>query len=129
MEGSSNTTFLFFTWWYGEAFARVFRYIRAAYIYTTDSFSVGICLRTLFAPWKRDVISYSGLTLQQRFSVWTLNLASRFIGALIKLATLITFLIFAILLSIFSVLAVVLWFLYPAVIIYLIWRGFSILKS
>lgn len=122
MEGSASLTTLFFKWWYGEAYTRLLKYIKAAYIMSADIFSVKICLKTLFAPWKRDMISYEGLTLQQKFQVWTLNLASRFIGALIKSMTLLSFLIFIVIISVISLVAMIIWLVYPIIIIYLIYR-------
>lgn len=122
MEGSASLTTLFFKWWYGEAYTRLLKYIKAAYMKSADIFSVKICLRTLFAPWKRDLISYDGLTLQQKFEVWTLNLASRFIGALIKSMTLLSFLIFIVLVTVVSLLAMSIWLIYPLIVAYLIYR-------
>lgn len=121
MEGSASLTLMFFGWWYGEARSRLLKYVGAAYIIATDLFSVKTCLRTLFVPWKRDVASYEGLTLQQRFEVWTLNLASRFIGAMIKTVTVITYLIFVAVITVFAVIAILVWLLYPGIIAYLIY--------
>ncbi len=122
MEGN-NLTISFVSWWYGEAYSRVFKYIKAAYIYFTDAFSVLICFRTLFAPWKRDMISYEGLSLQQKFQVWTLNLASRFVGFLVKSFTLGAYLIFVVFLSCCSLAVIIIWILYPLLLALLIWRA------
>ena len=125
MEGTNNLTILFFSWWYGEAYARLFKYIRAFYIYVTDLFSVKICLKTLFSVWKRDAISYQGLSLKQIFQVWTLNLASRFVGFLIKSITLISYLVAIVILSVISIILIILWPLYPALIVYVIYYGLT----
>lgn len=110
-------------WWYGEAITRIFKYIRAAYIFFADLFSVKICIRTMFDPWKRDEISYEGLSIQQKFQVWLMNLSSRFIGAVIKLSTLLGYVVFTIFLSVAGLLAILLWLIYPALIIYFIFRA------
>lgn len=117
-------TALFVKWWYGEAIANILKYVRAAYIFSADLFSVRICLRTIFDPWKRDVISYEGLTLKQKFEVWSLNLASRFIGAAIKSGTLLGYLLFSLALSLTAALILILWLLYPAVVAYFVYRVF-----
>lgn len=127
MEGTTNLPILFLSWWYGYAYRRLFNYLRAIFIYLYDLFSVRLSFLTLFAPWKRDVISYEGLSLQQKFEVWTLNLASRFVGLIIKVVNLTIFLAMAILAAAFSLCLTLLWPLYPVVIIYLIYLGIKLL--
>lgn len=85
-EGTSNLTLLFFSWWYKYLPYRLFSASEALVITLTDLFSVKMILPTLFAPWKRDIMSYEGLTLQQKFQVLMLNLASRIIGFLVKIS-------------------------------------------
>jgi len=125
MEGTNNLTALFFSWWYGEAYNRLFKYIRAVYIYLTDLFSVEICLKTLFAVWKRDSTSYEGLALKEKFQVWTLNLASRFIGLLIKSITLASYLVAVALASICAIILIVIWPFYPLLVVYVIYLGIT----
>lgn len=126
-EGIKSLPILFLEWWYGLAYRRVFKYIRAVYIYTADLFSVKIIFVTLFAPWKRDVISYEGLSLQQKFEVWTLNLASRFIGFVIKVIFLAIYIIFTIFESAISFALVIIWPFYPIVCLGLIYYGIRLL--
>lgn len=123
MEGSNSLPILFLNWWYGVAFRRLFKYIRAVFIYIYDLFSVRLSLLTLFAPWKRDSISYEGLSLQQKFEVWTLNLASRFVGFFIKIINLTIYLGMTIIAAIFSSVATVVWPLYPILIVYFLYLG------
>lgn len=111
---------LFFGWWYSEGIGRVFKYIRAFFVYFFDFFSVKTIFKTLFMPWKRDVASYQGLTLQQRFQVWILNLVSRFVGFVIKMFTLISYAIFSIFVAGASLLIVIIWFAFPLLIIFMI---------
>lgn len=126
-EGITSLPILFFGWWYGLAYRQVFKYIRAVYIYTAGLFSVKIIFVTLFAPWKRDVISYEGLTLQQKFEVWSLNMASRFVGFVIKVIALAIYLIFTIFETAASFALVIIWPFYPLVSIGLIFYGISLL--
>lgn len=93
MEGKKNLNSLFFVWWYTEVFRNFSDFTKHFFIYITDLFSVRACFKTLLYPWKRDTISYEGLTIQERFSVLILNITSRFVGAVIKLFTLVTYLI------------------------------------
>ena len=90
-----------------------------------DLFSVKVLFKTLFSPWKRDSISTDGLSLQEKFQVWTLNLASRIIGFLVKTFVLATFIIvFAAAIIIFIGLFC-LWIAFPLVIIGLIILGIT----
>lgn len=117
MEGSANLSSAFFSWWYIDVFRRLIKFFKQFIIYLADLFSVKICLTTLFAPWKRDRVSYEGLSLKEKFEVWTLNLSSRIIGALIKIFTIATFVVAFISALLIILLAFIVWFLYPLVLI------------
>ena len=81
----------------------------------------------MFAPWRRDVISYEGLTIQDRFQVLVLNITSRFVGAIIKIFTIITFVIvFLFCLSLFFV-AFLVWLLFPLILVGLAVYGIKII--
>lgn len=47
-------------------------------------FSVGLLLRTLFAPWHRDLAPYTHRTFTEFFLVFALNLISRAVGAVVR---------------------------------------------
>lgn len=113
MEGSTNIPIMFIKWWYGEAYSRLFAYLKHLFVYTYDLFSVKLCLKTFFYPWKRDQLSTEGLSLQQQFQIWTLNQTSRLIGAVIKLFTLLTFILVALVQFALSVAIFIIWLIYP----------------
>lgn len=123
MEGTTSLPILYLSWWYGYAYGRLFKYIRAFFIINFDLFSVKVCITTLFSPWKRDLINYEGLTLQEKFKAWTLNLASRFTGFIIKLMTLFSYLVSSIFTLAGSIIMVIAWPLVPVLAVYLIIRG------
>lgn len=127
MEGTRNLNSLFFVWWYGEVFHNFLAFSKHFLIYITDLFSVRICILTIFSPWKRDSISYENLTIQERGQVLVLNLTSRFVGAIIKLFTLATFCVVA--LVCIAVLAAIflLWLIFPLVLILLCVWGIKLL--
>lgn len=127
MEGSANIGLLFFNWWYTEAYSRLFAFIKHFYAYLYDLFSIRLCFKTFLSPWKRDQIGYQNLSLQQQFQVWTLNLSSRFIGAFIKLFTIITFLLVSLFFTALSLLIIIFWFVYPVLLIILFVLGFRYL--
>lgn len=119
-EGTSNLFLLFFSWWYKYLPYRLFSACKALLITITDLFSVKMILPTLFAPWKRDLLSYENLSLQQKFQVMTLNLASRIIGFLIKISVFSGYIVMILISLAIFVAAFALWLAFPLAIIILL---------
>ena len=127
MEGTKSLNSLFFVWWYTEVFGELSVFTKHFFAYLSDLFSVKISLRTLFSPWRRDAVSYEGLTIQDRFQVLILNITSRFVGAIVKIFTIATFVVvFIFCVVLFSVIYIV-WFLFPLVLIGLAVWGIKII--
>jgi hypothetical protein len=125
MGGGMNINLEFFAWWYRDQAKALFQDIKYFFAYLYDSFSVGICLTTLFDVWKRDRIDYTDLSLPEKLSAWSLNLASRFVGLAVKISVLFTYLLALIFFLLVAILLMVLWFLFPVIIIGLIYFGIS----
>lgn len=117
MEGTKSLNSLFFVWWYTEVFGEIFVFIKHFFAYITDLFSVKICLHTLFSPWRRDAISYEGLTIQDRFQVLILNITSRFVGAVIKIFTMATFVVVFIFCVVLFIFVFISYLLFPLILI------------
>jgi ATP-dependent Clp protease ATP-binding subunit ClpC len=85
------------------------------FIFITYFFSTGSLLRTLFAPWKRQVIKKRspGWSFTEFFEVLTFNLISRFIGALARLFLILAWFIAGLMTVIFGILAFSLWIILP----------------
>ncbi len=120
----TSLNILFFDWWYKEGYAKITAYFKRYFVYLYDQFSVSICLKTLFDVWRRDYVNTDNMSLQEKFQAFVMNLASRFIGMMIKLMTIFVFLIFALLSLIVIGLCLIIWTLYPLVILTLIIFGF-----
>ena len=114
---------LFFTWWYGEELKNVLKYFETLFAYLFDLFSVRICFSTLFAVWRRDKINYKGLTLQEIFQAWTMNMASRLVGATVKLFTVLTYLVVSLVCMIFIAVFLIAWLAFPLLIVGLVYFG------
>lgn len=122
MEG--NSLFIsFIAWWYREEITRLLLYLKKGFLVIYDLFSVETCLKTLFAVWKRDRISYASLSIPEMIQAALLNFASRFIGFLVKLTTLISYVAVSIIFLLLSILIIILWCLFPLVIIAMIVLG------
>lgn len=50
-------------------------------------FSIGLLLKTLFLPWKRDEIDTSNMALDDKLRVILMNLISRLVGAVVRFGT------------------------------------------
>lgn len=74
------------SWWYGPGIRRATLVVQATVHNTLDQFSVKLLLPHLFAPWKRDVLSTKGLSLEARLQVVIMNLVSRLAGAVVRSA-------------------------------------------
>lgn len=113
----------FWVFWYIEVPREIVFYFRILAYKLLDYFSIPIILRTFFAPWKRDEIYLRNAPLNDRIYAWTLNQASRFIGASLRFCLLIIyFLTFLIGLIAFTFI-MLFWLLFPIVLISLIAFG------
>jgi hypothetical protein len=122
-EGTSNLVVLYFRWWYGYLPCRLFLAFKSIAITLSDLFSVKNSILTLFSPWKRDTLSTDGLSLQEKFQIWILNLASRVIGFLVKIFVLVAFfVVFSISIALCLV-AFITWMVFPLIILALIILG------
>lgn len=71
-------------WWYRQVPKELAKQQQLLLSTVIDYFSFGILLKTLFQPWKRDVISTEGKSLQKQFEVFEMNTISRLIGAVVR---------------------------------------------
>lgn len=117
-------------WWYSSVPKELAKQQQLLLSTVVDYFSFGILLKTLFQPWKRDVISTQGMSLQEQFGVWQLNLVARFIGAVVRSgAIFVGGLALIALVSLFALLWVS-WVLAPALAVLLIGYGiYSMLRG
>jgi hypothetical protein len=128
-EGSSSLFLSFLTWWYIEAFKELRVFLGRFLLYITDLFSVKACLSTLFAPWKRDVLSMDRLSLQERFQIIVLNMASRIIGAMVKLITLAVFVFVIGIGAGICLNLIIVWLTWPIVCLLLMYAGIIFIRQ
>lgn len=114
---------LFISWWYGEQFKNVLNYIRSFLLYLFDFFSVRICVSTLFSVWRRDKISFDGLSLPRIIEAILLNFASRLVGFVVKTFTLAAYISASILFAAVFCVFVFIWLTFPIFIAAMIFYG------
>jgi hypothetical protein len=78
----------FLKWWYGRGWAQVLERLQQKLLTTLRAFSVGLLLRTLFAPWRR-IVTYPGAGLAEHLRAVVDNLVSRCVGFVVRSTVLI----------------------------------------
>lgn len=114
-------------WWYRSVPGLLMQQERLLILTVYDYFSFSVLARTLFQPWKRDVISTDNLSLEERLQVLGLNLMSRLIGATVRFGAMVAgafCLVLAVSLSVFLWLS---WLLAPIIAIGFIIGGLAII--
>ena len=101
-------------WWYGQGWAWVLRGVSTRLRAISQTFSVGILLPTLFAPWKQI---QSPKSFRNFFQSTLDNFVSRWIGATVRLGMLLAAGVSTLALMIGGLAAVLLWPLLPLLII------------
>lgn len=82
-----------------------------------QAFSIGYFVPRLFAPWHRDITGYGrGFDLGRWIKVWSWNLISRLIGAVMRVIVMIIGLFVEGVILMVTVLAFFLWLILPVVI-------------
>lgn len=113
------TALLWLQWWYGAGWADCVRRAGLRLERLERSFSIGILLRTLFAPWKQ-VVSLSDGAVQDRMRAALDNLISRCVGLAVRSLALVTAAIVLSVSAIIAFLLVVIWPLLPVLPIVLL---------
>lgn len=85
----------FLFWHYSTAFETLLTIFKNLLYFLWHFFSLPNLLKTLFAPWKREVFQYEGpgFHLEKYFEVLVMNLISRVIGLIVRMATIFAWLV------------------------------------
>lgn len=82
-----------FSWYYTKIIKEALTIWRSIFIIISLEFSLPQLIKTLFAPWRRDIAPATG-SLDEIFRTLIENLISRFIGFLVRFFTILTALLF-----------------------------------
>ncbi|MFH1840970.1 MAG: AAA family ATPase, partial [Candidatus Shapirobacteria bacterium] len=113
----------YFFWHYLAAPKAIIKIIGNYLIFFTHYFSVPLLAKTLLAPWKRQIGQREklGWDLNDLATVFVTNVISRVIGAIIRLATLLTWLLAEILIFILGSSLLLFWLILPGLTLPLFW--------
>ncbi len=103
--------------WYAASIKKTSETVWLLVLKNLDYFSIPLLFKTLFSPWKRDVISTKGLSLNEKFRIWIFNLLSRLIGAVVRLVTIFFGLFLTVFLLVFGLVAIIFWSILPFLIL------------
>lgn len=109
---------IFWRWYYGEAVRDVLTGWKNFIIFSLEYFSIPLLLRTLFAPWKRDITKRPrGLDLQKLFEYISFNLVSRSIGFSVRFLTILVGILFFFVVVILGGLFFIFWLFLPLIML------------
>lgn len=117
----------FWLWYYGEAVLTIWQIITNYCLSVVDTFSLSILFKTIFDPWKRDVVGDKNLPLNMRIQAFFWNQFSRVIGFFIRSLVLIVGGVILVLAFVFGLIGLCFWLFFPIAIIYLLWYSFYLL--
>ena len=109
---------IFWRWYYGEAVSEVLRGWKNFIIFATQYFSIPLLLKTLLAPWRRDITRRPrGLDLKKFFEYLAFNAISRGTGFLIRFITIIVGIIFLVFTIFAGAVFFILWLFLPLILL------------
>lgn len=103
-----------FSWWYSVGWAQLARRAAARIAGVLDFFSVGMLLKSLFAPFRQISVGKVQGSLDAKIRAWADLQISRFIGAMVRLAVIVFGLIAMVVMVVVSVGLLLLWPIVPA---------------
>ena len=109
---------VFWRWYYGEAVKDVLTGWRNYIIFSLNYFSIPLLIKTIFAPWRRDITRKPrGFDIKKFFEYIAFNSISRGIGFIVRFFTIIVGIIFFLLVIVLGAIFFVIWLLLPFLIV------------
>jgi len=119
---------VFWRWYYGESVKDVLTGWKNFIIFAVNYFSIPLLLKTLLAPWKRDITKRpKGLDFKKLFEYLVFNLISRGLGFLVRFATIVIGIIFLVFTIIGGAVFFILWLILPLILLGLLIFAFILL--
>lgn len=107
--------FAFFSWWYTDGWAQLGSRAVKRIAGMMDFFSVGLLLKSLFAPFRQISVGRVSGSLNTQLHAWADRQISRGIGAMVRLTVIIFGLIATAVMVVVSVLLLALWPFVPLI--------------
>ncbi|MGA2666531.1 MAG: hypothetical protein ABSE91_00380 [Patescibacteria group bacterium] len=117
----------YLSWWYAQEPLYLWRSIKIVTKKIYLNFSITTLLRTLFDPWKRDVMAAENASLNVRFNILIGNLVSRLVGFVLRFFTIWAGLITTIGAFFIMVALFLIWLFLPILILFLMINGIRVI--
>lgn len=115
--------FDYFQWWYGAGLKFFYSWWNDLITFIAYYLSFRELIRTLFWPWKRDVVFY-GNSLDAKLKALSDNLISRFVGFILRLFVLIVGFVLEFILICCAIISLIIWLSLIPLSIFLIIKSF-----
>lgn len=123
-----NIVFLKITWLYFDVPRNILKVWKNFLLYNLEYFSIPLLLKTLFSHWRRYGYSYPrGFDIKGYLEVFTSNLISRILGAIMRTILIIVGVVAEIFIVFLGIAVFLGWLALPFLALYGLWRGFNIL--
>ncbi len=120
----------FWKWYYTEAIKSLINIWKNFIIFVQEYYSIPLLLKTLVAPWKRDVTRKPrGLDIKKLLEAFTFNAISRTIGFFVRSVTIVFGLICLLGVIILGFVALIIWLILPFALIFLVIMGILLLAG
>jgi len=121
-----NIIILAITWLYFDVPRNILKAWKNFLLYNLEYFSIPLLLKTLFSHWRRYGYAYPrGFDIKGYLEVFTSNLISRILGAIMRTILIIIGIIAEILIVVGGLIIFLCWLVLPFAAIYGLWRGFT----
>lgn len=100
-------------WWYIDGWLGQLQKIRGSFARMADRFSIGLLLRTLFAPFRQISTDEQGRDISSKLAVFVDKLISRIIGGIMRTTMVIVGSVTLCLLAVLSLIRLLVWPLIP----------------
>lgn len=105
----------FFSWWYTAGWAQLGKRAGARIVGVLDFFSVGLLLKSLFAPFRQISVGRVNGSLDTQLRAWADRQISRGIGAMVRLSVIGFGLLAAVVMLVVSVALLIIWPVVPLI--------------
>ena len=102
-----------FSWWYSKGFISRIQIIKVRLTRLSDYFSIGLLIKTLFAPFRQISADETGVSISDKTKVFFDKLLSRIIGALVRSFMILIGLIAILLQILLGLFILIFWFIIP----------------
>ena len=101
------------SWWYGKGFYGRINMIKHRLLVVSDTFSIGLLIRTLFNPFRQISAETGGSTFPEKVQAFFDKLLSRIIGAVVRSFMVLFGSVVIILQIIFGIISLLFWLILP----------------